>query len=229
MICVNTRSRGPRRAAIISCSVILVCTGCSTVRLSDQVLGSSYQPTNVFRFGPRLPSDMRRVAVLPIVSGSQCGESQTGEESLQTVLEGELLKTRRFEMVTVPPHRLKEWTGRTHWAADDKLPQDFFRKLADQTGANAVLFAELTQFRAYPPLAVGWRLALVSCSDQRVWWAVDEQFDAGHVHVANGARRFQQTQQQRPGKLLDSTGVLLSPASFGQYAAATTLATLPPR
>lgn len=216
-------------ATALWAAVCVCCAGCRTVPLSDQVIGPSYEPANVFRLASQLPPDLRRVALLPLLSDSRRPVAEAGQETLEPILQGEFLKTKKFELMPVSQDQLRQWTGQGRWAADEKLPPDFFKVLAEQTGADAVLFVQLTEYRPYPPLAVGWRFKLVECSGQRVWWALDEIFDAGETRVANGARRFQQAHQRQAGSLLDSTGILASPRRFGQYAAAAALATLPER
>jgi hypothetical protein len=217
------------RLAGIGLALSFCVSACQTNPFSDMVIGPSYQPVNVFQLAPRLPAELRRVALLPLAADAQMPMADAGRESLDAVLSGELSKTKKFELVPVTPDQLREWTGHSQWTAPQKLPADFFKVLAEHTGADAILFPELTVFRAYPPLAVGWRLKLVECTEQRVWWAIDEVFDAGESKVSNGARRFQQAEQRSPGALLDSTGILGSPRRFGQYAAATAVGTLPDR
>jgi hypothetical protein len=48
-----------------------------------------------------------------------------------------------------------EWTGA------ESMPTNFFPTLQRRTGCDAVLFCELTEFKAYPPLVMGWRFKLV--------------------------------------------------------------------
>jgi hypothetical protein len=68
--------------------------------------------------------------------------------------------------------------------------EDFFEKLKEELGVQAVILPELTQYRPHEPLAVGWRLKLVDADEPRVIWAVDEVFDARVPSVAAAARRF---------------------------------------
>jgi hypothetical protein len=91
------------------------------------------------------------------------------------------------------------------------------------------LFCELTEFRAYPPLAVGWRLKLVDVRQRKTLWAGDEHFDAGNPAVLSGARLY-----QHHGQVVlddDSGGWLAmnSPRWFGEYSIGSLLGTLPAR
>ncbi len=202
-------------------------TACSTVRVSDMVIGPSYQPSNVYRVNA-LPANLRRVAVLPLTANPG-DDLAAGREILEPILHEELAKTKKFELVLITPQALRQRTGQASWRADEKLPADFFSTLTNAYGCDAVLFCHLTVFRAYPPLAVGWRFKLVECRDAQTIWAADDVFDAGQPAVVNGARRYEQDQQQNTTPQLDSRRILNAPRRFGHYAASTLLATMPDR
>jgi hypothetical protein len=99
--------------------------------------------------------------------------------------------------------------------------------LQESVGCDAVLFCQLTAFRAYAPLAVGWRLKLVDVRSRQILWAGDEVFDAGQSTVKTGARRYQLEHLHS----LESGGWTMenSPRYFGQYTLACLLDTLPQR
>jgi hypothetical protein len=92
-----------------------------------------------------------------------------------------------------------------------------------------VLICRLTQYRAYEPLAIGWRLKLLDTDEPRIVWAVDEVFDARQPAVANAARRFAQAHPEPVPPVADSRRILLSPRRFAQYTAREVFKTLPPR
>ncbi len=94
---------------------------------------------------------------------------------------------------------------------------------------DAVLFCRLTQYRAYEPLAVGWRLKLLDAEVPRILWAVDEVFDARVAEVAAAARRYAREHSEAVPSLQDSQSVLLSPRRFGQYTASAVVGTMPGR
>ena len=99
--------------------------------------------------------------------------------------------------------------------------------LKNELGCDAVIFPELTQYRPYAPLVIGWNLKLVSLKNQQILWAIDEVFDAGDIAVANGARRYQMRREAANPALAESRQILTSPRVFGQYTAETVLDTLP--
>lgn len=174
-----------------------------------------------------LPSYIKRVAVLPLMILTDEAFMEFGRDSLQDVLWSELGRSRQFELVTVPPEELRLLTGRSGWSGEEKLPIEFFDILKDKLGVDAVLFSRLTQYRAYEPLAVGWRLKLMDAEVPRILWAVDEVFDARVPEVAAAARRH--ARESPETTLHDSQSILLSPRRFGQYAASAVVGTMPGR
>lgn len=221
-----------RRAfALVALLAVLVSvTGCKTTgRLNDPIIGAGYQPKNVYTTFDQLPISMRRVAVLPLTCDANTSEQQYGRQVLEVVLSEELGKTKKFELIPVTGEQLRVWTGRTSWRAEEKLPADLLKKLQQELGCDAVLFSRLTQYRAYPPLTVGFSLKLVEISTTEFFWVVDEVFDATEPGVVNSARRYQLTREHLPAALSDSRSILNSPSGFGRYAANSVFQTLPAR
>lgn len=174
---------------------------------------------NVHRGCDVLPADAYRVALLPL---SAAADYTAVAGTLDSVLHSELVRTKRFEVVTLPAERLAWRTGRSAWSGEEEFPADFFAILRRETGCDAVLFARLVVLRAYPPLAVGWRLRLVDARSLETLWAAEEVFDAAQPEVARAARRFD-------GADATGWGVLHSPRRFAGFAAAHLLETLPAR
>jgi hypothetical protein len=205
-------------------AALLFATGCSTLRIPE--VGPRYIPTNVHAVDA-MPRTVRRIALLPIASHRANSTLASGAEDLSAVLEAELRKTAMFEVVNVSEKQLQEWTGRGAWRAGEVLPQNFFTRLRNETGCDAVVFPTLTTFRPYPPLAIGLDLRLVAGPDHLTLWAVDEVLDAGAVPVARAARDYGRAQiHVREG---EEGAVLQSPSRFAGFASATLFATLPTR
>ncbi len=210
---------------LVSALTAVLC-GCSTTpsRLAD--FGPRYRPAN-FHAPDRLPPSIRRVVVLPLATAKSDGVLDAGAEHFAGVLDAEVRKSGAFEVVTVTPAQLQQWTGRRAWRADEALPVEFFKRLRAETGCDAVLFPALNAYRAYPPLAIGWDLRLIDCAEQRVVWAVDELLDAGAPAVARAARDY--GAEQLRGGADEEGAVLQSPRRFAQFSAAALVGTLPPR
>ncbi len=214
-------------AALAACALF---TGCHTVATpSDLVLGKGYQPQNVYTESGALPKNLRRVAVLPLVCDENDAIMKEGRATLEPVLMDELIKTKKFEVVSSDGAFLKNRTSSAVWNGEGVLPPDLFALLRENSACDAVLFSRLTVFRAYPPLAIGWRLRLVDAETGRTIWAADEVFDGGEPSVGDGARRHQLSEERDPYGVPSEWFIQNSPSKFGQYTAARLFATLPPR
>ena len=208
----------------------LLLAGCRVVPASvRRTLAAPYKPENVYLREPLLPEGIRRVALLPIPQNRENAGQAAGAELLEPILLAELAKRNLFEVIRVSPDEAANAAGGPSWSASDPLPNDFFERLSQTTGCDAVLFASLTVFDAYPPLRTGWKMRLVDCRQHLTWWAVDETFDAGANPVAAAAEAFARADLNEPNPLLTDTGVLHSPSRFGQYTAHAIACTLPVR
>jgi hypothetical protein len=215
--------------SLVLVAVTALLTGCETSGFRAVTLRSPYKPNNIFIAAPQLPGDLKRVAVLPLASGGRRTDLAEGCDALGPVLVAELIKAKKFEVVPVPPEELSRLTGRMDWTGEEVLPAGLLGLLEKEYGCDAVLFCELTEFRAYAPLAVGWRLKLVDVRLKKTIWAGDEHFDAGNPAVIAGARLY-----TRHGQVVsdDNSGGWLainSPRRFGQYSINSLLGTLPVR
>lgn len=224
------RIRGESLLPLVCLLAVLgLSSGCKTISLTDPVTGSGYQPENVYRSFDKLPVHLRRVALLPTTCDPAQSDLVAGLDVLSTVISEELGKTKKLEVVTVTSEQLRAWTGRPTVQAEVPLPVQLLKKLRDELDCDAVLFSRLTQYRAYPPLAVGFGFKLAETDKAELIWVVDEVFDASEPSVVNGARRYQLTREQLPAALADSRSILNSPSGFGRYAANSVFQTLPKR
>lgn len=225
-----------------------ILTACVALTRGTIVFGQDLKSQNVFASSPVLPKDLKRVVVLPLVCDESRVDLSRGCEMLDSIFQAELVKTKKFEVIPSGSEMLRSLTGRFGWTGAEVLPADFFDSLQHAYGCDAVLFCQLTAFRAYAPLAIGWRLKLVDVHTQKIIWAADEIFDAGEPLVASSAEQFQKQQQNVHGQtksllktllkladreplsaLDDQWAILNSPRYFGQYSAEKLLQTLPER
>lgn len=209
--------------------LLAIGAGCKTVNWTDPITGPGYHPENIYQSFEQLPVSVRRVAMLPTTCDATPSELESGRKVLEAIITEELGKTKKFEIVTVSPENLRFWTGRSSWRAEEVLPADLLKMLKQQLQCDAVMFSRLTQYRAYPPLSVGFSFKLVDLENAQFLWAVDEIYDASEPSVVNGARRYQLTREQLPSALSDSRSILNSPSGFGRYAANSVFQTLPQR
>ncbi len=210
--------------------------GCESVALvrGEHIKGPDYQPANFHQLPTGLPEKIRRVAVLPLVAAARGAQAEAGTETMQAVLVAELVRAGNFEIVVVSADELTHATGRAQWTAEEQLPPALLQRLRGRLGCDAVLFSRLTEYRAYPPLAVGWSFKLVECPAKpgaapRILWAAEAVFDAGNPAVVNSARRYYLSELKMAGPLADSQAVLHTPRRFAQYTLHALALTLPPR
>ena len=117
----------------------------------------------------------------------------------------------------------------THHLRQRAVPQDFFERLRKETGCDAVLFSEVSPYRPYRPMVVGWNLRLIDARLRSVLWGAEEVFDAGQSDVSVAAQRYYQEQSQDARDLDDPERILLSPSRFNQYTIHAVLASMPAR
>jgi hypothetical protein len=203
-------------------------TGCATTGQADAV-AISHVRGNVFVLQPFFPAHIRRVAVLPISTLADNWEADYQIPQLEPVLHDEIGKSRRFEQITITRDQLRQWTGKTTWSVQEKLPANFFRKLQDETGSDAVLFTRLHPFHGFKPMVLGWELRLVDFQTALTIWAADETFDAGDPAVARAASHYFLAHERGGNPLADGEAALNSPGRFSAYALNEMLATMPAR
>lgn len=219
------------------CGLIVAMTlgGCAMSRLPWMsgmprlVAAPEYHPTNVHRKSDVLPLEIKRVAILPMSGMTDDPSLAVGEDALEPVLQAELEKTKRFEIVVVSREEMKRLTGQAKWRPDEELPEGFFERLHTRTGCDAVLFCQLARYHAYPPLAVGWKLSLVQGAGPEILWSIDEVFDAGNPEVASGARAYYTQHIRVEASTQESETILRAPTLFGQYSLNAVFGTLPRR
>lgn len=215
-------------ATLVTCLAIGAGSGCKSIPRPDGMLvGPFYAPTNI-RAAATMPHSVARVVMIPVT-----GPDSVSPESLAavgTAFANEFTRAGRAELTLLDADRLQRLVGERSLRTTEPLPEGFLAKLRAGTAADAVLFIEVTSFRAYPPLALGIRGRLVTTDSQESLWACDERFDATLSSVRNAARRHAATPAPQPGAPGDlSHTVLQNPDRFAAYVAASLLRTLPAR
>jgi hypothetical protein len=228
-------SRPGARQLGLLLGLALLATGCvgGLPRRDGAVAGPFFAPTNT-RSAHSLPAEIVRVAVLPLApDGPRLTEEQLAR--LDPVLHAGFARTLRAEHVPVSPALMRRLARAPRLPSTAAWPADFLARLRAETGADAVLFLDLTAYQAHPPLRVGLRARLQRLDpalggDRALLWAADNMFDAAAAPVANSARRFVRQPDDVSRAPADrSTTVLQSPSQFLTYVAEATFVTLPPR
>lgn len=196
----------------------------SQVEAGKKTAPESKAPITNYYVANPLPTGIRRVAVMPLVRPEMV---ETADDVFQAVVDANLLKTGKFEAVRVSATTLRGWTGKAQWRPDEQLPADLFPKLQKETGCDAVMFVQITSLKSYPPLAIGWRLRLVSAKDQSTIWAADEWFDTEEAKVVAPLKQntlqtlFSEDPNGKNWKKLNS------PRLFAEFSLNQVLSTLP--
>jgi len=212
------------------CRLVRVCGWLAAGVLFGSVIQAADLPlVNIFARPPVLPAELRRVAILPLAAEGRDADLADGCEALQPVLFDELVRTEKFEVVSVRPENLRASSGRSAWTGAEQLPEGFFDSLRREYGCDAVLFCELTVYHAYAPLAIGWRLKLADVRTRKIIWAADEVFDAGRPAVSRKARLFMANRDKAAAQDEIRWRLASSPRQFGSYTAAELLSHLPAR
>jgi hypothetical protein len=202
----------------------LLLGGCETLpHLADT--GPVRIPQNVR--GPEAwPPEIIRVAVLPAHDASGRLPARfvvTYDNAWQRAL----AESQRAEFVAISRTVLVGWTGRETFDSTSRLPAGLFARLARETGAQAVLFVELTDVSPYPPLSLAFRTRLADLRTGETLWMADEIFDSRDPATARGARIEARAHATGPG---DPTAAIeQSPARFAAHAFRAVAALLPAR
>jgi hypothetical protein len=218
------------RALLFLSGCLPLLAGCKLLPHSfERATATPYRPTNVYVRQPALPENLRRVAVLPVPKNRQDPNHVAGVEMLEPVFRAEFARNQSFEVISVSPEDVKTLNSGKDIKPEEPIDPEFLDRLMKATACDGVLFVGLTDFRAYPPLRVGWKTRLIDCRERMTWWSVDEVIDAGMDSVVAGAQAYGRNGLNAPNPLLDDGGVLQSPRRFGQYASSLVVRTLPGR
>ncbi len=222
-------SLGTHALRAVGAAVLLaLLAGCASTGGGGSADGRSALPANVYRQSSILPASLKRVAILPLHVIGQDPTLNDGRDALEPIVHAELLRCARFELVPVARENLRQWTGRTGWAYTDALPRDLFSRVTKETGCDAVMFCQLTHYKPYPPVAIGWRMHLVFPSPPTNVWAVDEIFEGSQDSVAGPARSYYKRHFATPTGA-EPQSILASPRRFGQFTLSCVVDSLPAR
>lgn len=221
----------PALPALAAAFLALLLAGCETLpntKPDGARTGPFYTPTNV-RAAERLPESVRRIVLLPCAAAQPRLTEKTLLDIDRALATG-LTRSARAEISTLDRETLTRLSGRPQLLSTDLLAPDFLTRVAAHTGADAVVFVDVTAYSPYPPLVLGLRARLVEIKETEALWNFDDIVSAADPSVANSARaRALQATANRATPGDRSHAVLQNPAAFADYVADTLWATLPPR
>jgi hypothetical protein len=209
-------------------AAMMMMAGCASTPSHDSASVSGGKPKNVYTPAVVFPQNVKRLAVLPVCIDDGNASLSDGRDALEPVLNEELVKTGKFEIVRISSEQMRSCSGRNSWSGEEVLPNDLLASLRDATGCDAVIFSRLTLFRAYPPLAVGWRMKIVDVRSQQVLWAGDVAFDDGKKKKSELENKSAfSVSNWYSGDFSIEPGPENSPRNFGRQAVARLFSTLP--
>jgi hypothetical protein len=204
---------------------LFIMAGCGTPAFNDPArVGPFFTPVN-FSGEPSL-GGLRRVVLLPIYGGTLAGLETVA--AFDPVFAAALQRQNRFEVVLLSREDCLRKFRAAEFSSVAALPRDFLAVLKRDFAADAVIFVDVTVFRAFRPLAIGLRGKLATLDGTRLVWTFDEVFGADKPAVANSARHHVLVSDRSDIPADLSPAVLQSPARFADYAATAMFATLPP-
>jgi len=203
---------------------LLALAGCMQPGRQDPArVGPFFVPSN--HVGEPSLAGIRRVVVLPLWAGPETPTESV--EQLDEVFLAALQHQNRFEVVSFTRAECRMRFHVEALLSTAALPHDLLATLRREFAADAVLFVDLTVFRAYKPMALGLRGKLAATQGSRLIWTFDNLFASDDPTVANSARHhFIDRDRSVPADL--TPAVLMSPSRFAEYAATAMFATLPP-
>jgi hypothetical protein len=164
--------------------------------------------------------------VLPLAGGAVA--SPESVSALDPVIISALQLQNRFEVVPLTREECHRYFQANEISSVSEIPANLMSVLQREYAADAVLFIDLTVYRAYHPLAVGLRAKLATIDSAHLVWTFDNVFSADDPSVASSAVQYLKTRDQN-GLPSDMIAVdLESPVRFATYASAAMFATLPP-
>jgi hypothetical protein len=223
------RAHSARALSAIAVGLCLaLAQGCSSLPAMGRASSSkaaTFVPSN-HAGDAKLPSGLRRVVVLPL-AGSEVASPES-VSALDPVIVSALQLQNRFEVVPLTREECRRYFQSDEISSVSEIPANLMSVLKREYAADAVLFVDLTVYRAYHPLAVGLRAKLATIDSAHLVWTFDNVYSADDPAVASSAVQYLKSRDQN-GLPSDMIAVdLESPVRFATYASSSMFSTLPP-
>lgn len=199
--------------------------GCSMMKESMRGLeGEPIKPPQAYRDPIMVSGTYQRVLALPLLADNGQASSV---DVVSTAVRDELLKLRRFDVVTpspsdaaLKPEQGPKMTGRINVPTMIDLGQRY--------GVDAVLFGAVDHYRAYDPPALGMSLSLVEVETGKILWHVRDFVDAADHDTSLAMRYFFEDEAAERDMVFEDDVMRTAPQWFARFAARRVTKTLVP-
>jgi hypothetical protein len=171
----------------------------------------------------RLPSNLRRVALLPVQLDY---DDFQGRARFNRILSSQLRRAGRFEVVQIGEAELYDVIGRRQIQPQDPIPRALVEYL-QQKGVAGVFQLNVDEFMMYRPFTLGVHARLFELAKQPVLWEVNEFFRSTDEEVINSARRYAKENLDNRYPFNDSYAALRGPFLFSEFVIHELVNTLP--
>ena len=215
--------------ALAAAAALFSAAGCASVTHMGEKPKPAPAVKRNFVGDKRLPQYLLRVVLLPVWGGNAAPDESAA--ALDNVFATELVRQKRFEVVTLSREECRRRFGETSLSSASALPAGFLDEIAHDFGAQGVIFVDLTTYHPLRPIALGIRSKLALVTGGRLSWSFDDVFSAEDASVAAGLKKFYGAaggdRGESPANLPEAA--LIGPSRFGAYCASAAFETLPPR
>jgi hypothetical protein len=213
------------RLLLVLClsSLFSACTSNRLERMLQEVpIGKGFSIENIYRVD-RLPSNLRRVALLPVQLDY---DDFQGRARFNRILSSQLRRAGRFEVVQIGEAELYDVIGRRQIQPQDPIPRALVEYL-QQKGVAGVFQLNVDEFMMYRPFTLGVHARLFELAKQPVLWEVNEFFRSTDEEVINSARRYAKENLDNRYPFNDSYAALRGPFLFSEFVIHELVNTLP--
>lgn len=199
--------------------VMIAFAGCESnsrqLREAEEAVARPYQSESFSQTNGLF--HVRRVVVMPLFTAREL-DPET-KHRLDEIWSTAFQRANAFETVPLSRDELESISGARQWDSTRQLPADLLREAARRSGADAVVFCDLTVWQPYKPMVIGLRAKIADNATGRVLWVFDDVFDAGNQNVFAAAAAYQRELARPDFPLGTGSNLAHSPSRFFQYCA----------
>ena len=159
-------------------------------------------------------SQIRRIVVMPFANQMSAGFPKIGDE-LQAGLAAEMQRAGRFEVVVAT--RIDPAVRAQDLFQTGQFDELEVLRIAREYQADAVLFANVTQYQPYVPPRIGLSLMLIFPAEGTVIASASGLWDAREATTAAQAQAYFKRTQNFPRSLMGAERVTESPNVFQRF------------